>query len=127
MNKQPPCPCGSGKTYAICCAPLHQGRPAASAEALMRSRYCAYVLMLETYLRATWDAATCPGDLALSTEPRPKWTGLEIRAYQEAGDTAKVEFIARYKLGGRAHRLHEVSRFRRQDERWIYVDGEFAA
>jgi SEC-C motif domain protein len=59
----PPCPCGSGKGYAACCGLLHAGAPAADAEALMRSRYSAYVLGLADYLRATWHPA--PG--------RPNW------------------------------------------------------
>ncbi|HMR70993.1 MAG TPA: YchJ family metal-binding protein, partial [Rubrivivax sp.] len=36
---------------------------------------------------------------------------------------AEVEFVARSKLGGRAQRLHETSRFERRDGRWVYVDG----
>jgi SEC-C motif-containing protein len=32
--------------------------------------------------------------------------------------------VARSKLGGRAQRLHETSRFVREDGRWFYVDGE---
>jgi len=39
-------------------------------------------------------------------------------------DAATVEFVARSKLGGRAQRLHEVSRFVREGGRWYYVDGE---
>ena len=39
-------------------------------------------------------------------------------------DHATVEFVARSKLGGRAQRLHETSRFVREDGRWFYVDGD---
>lgn len=124
------CPCGSPRPYAACCQPLHQGAAAASAEALMRSRYSAYVLGLEDYLLATWHADTRPAALDLGAEPRAKWLGLEVKRHQPPGnaladDEARVEFVARYKVGGRAHRLHEVSRFRRVDGRWYYVDGEF--
>jgi len=48
------CPCDSGKAYKQCCHPLHEGSPAANAEQLMRSRYTAYVLMLEEYLLQTF-------------------------------------------------------------------------
>ena len=48
------CPCGSGKSYAVCCGLLHTGAAAPTAEALMRSRYSAYGLGLEPYLLATW-------------------------------------------------------------------------
>ena len=36
------CPCGSGLAYEACCGPIIAGAPAATAEALMRSRYSAY-------------------------------------------------------------------------------------
>ena len=49
-----PCPCGSGDTLDHCCGPLHRGeRKAATAEALMRSRYSAYALGKLDYLIAT--------------------------------------------------------------------------
>jgi SEC-C motif domain protein len=54
-----------------------------------------------------------------------KWIELEVRKHQQAGDEATVEFVARYKIGGRAERLHEVSRFIREEGRWFYVDGSF--
>lgn len=43
---------------------------------------------------------------------------------QLAPEHAIVEFIARYKLSGRAHRLHEISRFVYQAGQWFYVDGD---
>jgi len=90
----------------------------------MRSRYSAFVLGLSDYLLATWHASTRPAIL----EPDPpgsKWLGLEVRRHLAAGaDRASVEFVARSKLGGRAHRLHELSRFVREGGRWYYVDGE---
>ena len=36
---------------------------------------------------------------------------------------AEVLFVARSKLGGRAHRLQECSRFVRESGRWYYIDG----
>lgn len=119
-----PCPCGSGRAYAACCGRWHAGEPAPDAEALMRSRYSAYVLDLLPYLRATWAPETCPADLT-PNPPGLKWLGLEVRrhAAQDA-DHATVEFVARSRLGGRATRLHETSRFERRDGRWLYVDGE---
>ena len=94
----------------------------------MRSRYSAYVLGLEPYLLATWHAGTRPTALDLDKETSPRWLGLDIKRHQATGpDSAVVEFVARYKTGGRAHRLHEVSRFVREDGQWYYVDGEFPA
>ncbi len=120
------CPCGSGRPYERCCGPLHLGAPAADAQVLMRSRYAAYVLGLEPYLLATWHPSTRPERLDLDAEAAPKWLGLEVRRHETAGaDEAIVEFVARYRLGGRGHRLHELSRFVCEAGRWFYVDGRF--
>ena len=123
-----PCPCGSTSAYAECCGALHAGATAPTAEALMRSRYSAYVMALEPYLLTTWHASTRPTQLDLATDNKSQWLGLEVKRQQVTGsDNAIVEFLARYKTGGRAHRLHETSRFIREDGRWYYVDGEFPA
>lgn len=127
INALNPCPCGNPDGYASCCGRLHAGEPAATAVALMRSRYSAYVLKREEYLLATWHADTRPPALALlAQQPPPTWLGLEIRSeHQRDADHARVEFIARYRLGGgRAQRQHEESRFVREDGRWYYRDGE---
>ena len=144
IKKPAACPCG-GASYAICCAPFIDGAAIpASAEQLMRSRYTAYTLGNEAYLRATWHPSTCPPEAILDEGEKTKWLGLEIKsalrlrkrnerherneAESGAGQDS-VEFVARYKLGGRAHRLHEVSRFVREDDgkgpRWFYLDGSF--
>lgn len=120
------CPCESRRPFSACCGPFLDGEAIPpSAEALMRSRYTAYVLARESYLRDTWHPSTRPTVLDLVAEPRPKWLGLDVlgHAIQDATH-ATVEFVARYKLGGRAHRLHEISRFVREGDRWFYVDGD---
>ena len=124
-DNNPPCPCGNGQPYDRCCGRhLDGGEPAPSAEALMRSRYCAYVKRREDYLLATWHAATRPVSLDLAVEVPPQWLGLDVRRHDpQDADHATVEFVARYKINGRAHRLHETSRFVREDGRWLYVDG----
>jgi SEC-C motif-containing protein len=97
--------------------------PAPDAEALMRSRYSAFVLQQADYLRATWHASTRPD--TLDFELGTRWLGLEVRRHQVTGpDAAEVEFVARYRLGGKATRLHEKSRFVREEGRWFYVDGD---
>ncbi|MDB5727599.1 MAG: hypothetical protein JWQ00_804 [Noviherbaspirillum sp.] len=90
----------------------------------MRSRYTAYVLRKEDYLKATWHARTRPAE-AFARDDEVKWLGLEVREHAPAGDQATVEFVARYKVGGRAHRMHEISRFLRESGRWFYLDGSF--
>lgn len=90
----------------------------------MRSRYSAYVKGLEAYLLASWHSSTRPAALDLALAPQPKWLGLEVKACVDAGDEATVEFVARCRVGGRAQRMHEVSRFLREQGRWFYVDGD---
>ena len=120
------CPCGLGRPYAACCGPLHAGATAETAEALMRSRYSAYVLGDIDYLLASWHADTRPDRLDLGDVAATRWLGLEVRRHAMTGaDSAIVEFVARYKSGGApAVRLHELSRFVRADGRWFSVDGD---
>ncbi len=91
----------------------------------MRSRYSAYTLLREDYLFATWHPSTRPSSLGLAEEVATKWLGLKVRRHEQLdADHAIVEFVARYKVNGRAHKLQEVSRFVRENERWFYVGGE---
>ena len=122
-----PCPCGNAVGYTQCCGPLHDGRVADSAEALMRSRYSAYVLKREDYLLATWHTSTRPPNLNLGAQqPAPSWLGLDVKRHETEGDEATVEFIARLRYaGGKAQRMHEISRFVREAGRWYYLDGSF--
>ncbi|MFL6550764.1 MAG: YchJ family protein [Povalibacter sp.] len=124
MTKSELCPCGTGKAYPACCGQWHAGKPAPSAEALMRSRYVAFVLKNEAYLLSTWDPSTRPA--AVPFEPDLKWLGLKVVDARPLSTTrAEVEFIARFRVGGgSAARLHERSRFIREGDRWFYIDGE---
>lgn len=91
----------------------------------MRSRYTAFTLHDKAYLLASWHASTRPASLDLQQSPSAKWLGLKVIAHKtQDANHATVEFVARHKLSGRAHRLHEVSRFVREDGRWFYLDGE---
>jgi SEC-C motif domain protein len=131
------CPCGGASPerrtsdhaplYAECCGRFIEGGAfPANAMELMRSRYTAYVLGNTPYLRMTWAENTCPADLDASGDTATRWLGLQIRRHVQLDENhAEVEFVARYKTGGRAHRLHETSRFiRNAQHRWLYVDGE---
>jgi SEC-C motif-containing protein len=123
------CPCGSGLDYDVCCGRfLAGGVPPANPEQLMRSRYTAYTLGREDYLLNSWHESTRPESLGLHADLPVKWLGLKIVRTQagKAGDNAGlVEFVARYKVNGKAERIHEVSRFVKEDCRWYYVSGEF--
>ena len=129
------CPCGQTTArqqplaYAACCGRYVEHfdtMPAPDAQSLMRSRYTAFVAERADYLQATWHTTTRPA--ALDFDVGTKWLGLEVRAHCTMGDDrAEVEFVARYRVGGRAVRLHETSRFVREGGRWFYVDGDIKA
>ena len=130
-----PCPCGRTNTkpkgevltFDACCGPYHAGLVAPDAECLMRSRYSAFVRGNVPYLLATWHHSQSPATLALETAAQ--WLGLEIKQHRTtvpgtAEETAEVEFVARYRVGGKAVRQHERSRFVREEGRGYYVDGD---
>ncbi|MDX9687091.1 YchJ family protein [Halopseudomonas formosensis] len=124
-----PCPCGDGRPYADCCQPLHQGRPAAGAGRLMRSRYSAYVLGLIDYLVQT----TLPAQQALLDRQameqwsrESEWLGLEVTEDAPDGDTAsraRVSFVARWAdPDGTRHSHLERSEFCQLDGSWYFID-----
>jgi SEC-C motif domain protein len=90
----------------------------------MRSRYVAFVMRNERYLLATWHSSTRPESVAFREQL--KWLGLKVVQAKDTGvDTAEVEFIARFRIGGAtAARHHERSRFVKIAGRWFYVDGD---
>lgn len=130
------CPCGRTDlrsrplSYAACCGRYldhFADTPAPDAESLMRSRYTAFAQGRSDYLLATWHVSQRPATLELDAGMR--YIGLDVRSrHQRDGTHATVEFVARQRdAGGRAHRLHERSRFVQEDGRWFYVDGELEA
>ena len=122
------CPCGSNKNITDCCLRyLDNLESAPNAEALMRSRYTAFTLQREDYLLATWHKSTRPQSLGLADDVHTKWIGLLVKRHeQQNADHAIVEFVASYKVKGRAYKLHEVSRFVREEGRWFYVDRDLS-
>ena len=127
-NNMGPCRCDTGMDYAACCGPLHHGeRSAATAVALMRSRFTAFALGEVGYLLDTWHPSTRPADLDL--DDAVVWRRLQIVDTEAGGEddaTGVVQFRAQYVRDGSRHILHERSRFTRdRDGRWRYVDGDF--
>ncbi len=113
------CPCGSKKPFTQCCERIINGTQfAATPEALMRSRYTAYTLHNAQYLNESWHPSTRPESIDMDTSIQ--WLRLKIIST----DTDHVEFIATYRVNGKAFRLHENSHFKFEDERWLYVEGE---
>lgn len=125
------CPCQSGKSYADCCEPLHQGvAQAQTAEKLMRSRYCAFKLGLVAYLLETMADSLKQANEAEALQhsiDSTEWLGLQVIDHGEVSpQQAFVEFVAFYQdseqqLG----QLHERSRFDYADGRWFYAAGEW--
>ncbi|WP_147794815.1 YchJ family protein [Cellulomonas sp. Y8] len=119
------CPCLSGLPYDECCGPRHRGeRTAATAEALMRSRYSAFAVGDAAYLLRTWHPSTRPRTVDL--DDAVVWRRLDVLGTDRGGpfDSAgTVEFRASYSDPQGRGSLHEVSRFVREDGAWTYVDG----
>jgi len=92
----------------------------------MRSRYTAFVLRDAPYLLASWHPNTRPAEITFEADQR--WLGLKIVSCQQGtlqDSTGVVEFLARYKINGKAHRLRETSRFGRVADCWVYIDGQY--
>ena len=121
------CPCSRPLKFVDCCGRYlghFDETPAPEAESLMRSRYSAFVLGDREYLLSTWHPKYRAAKLELEADTR--WLGLEVRSHRVIdADHAEVEFVARSRPpGGKAARLHERSRFVRENGRWCYLDGE---
>ncbi|MGR8933442.1 MAG: YchJ family protein [Gammaproteobacteria bacterium] len=100
-------------------------KTAATAETLMRSRFSAFVLQLEDYLLATWDKSNCPTHIDFSKDAA-EWQHLEIidcKKGSVSDNKGVVEFKAYYRLNGEEYALHEISRFIKQQGRWLYASG----
>lgn len=118
------CPCGRGPAFEACCGRhIGTGVPAPDAESLMRSRYTAFVRGDAVHLLATWHVSTRPASIGF--DEGVKWLALEVKRHTPIDEGhAEVEFVARSRLQGRGQRLHERSRFVREDGHWFYEDGD---
>lgn len=120
-----PCPCGSGRAFASCCAPyVVDGLAPPTAEATMRSRYAAYALGVPDHLFRTWHPRTRPAEVSVPDETR--WTGLDVLDVVGGGAddaTGVVEFVAHWNTDVQQGVLRERSTFARRGGRWVYVDG----
>lgn len=124
------CPCGSGKGFDLCCEPYLAGKALPeTAEALMRSRYSAYVRQLIPYLKETLWPKYQPSFDAQGTArwaAESHWTGLNVLATDKSGPADRdgtVLFEAKYLSGGKLHVHRELSRFRKKSGRWYYVEA----
>lgn len=146
------CPCGLGLALAECCGRVQERFAATgeltapTAEALMRSRFTAFARLgladlnhddgaaesaaMVAYLRATWVAEHRPSAADLTpipAEPAARFTRLAVLSTEDGGpfqDRGVVEFVAVGQGAEGRFRLHETSRFCREDGAWVYVDGD---
>ena len=129
---QQSCHCGSGKKYKLCCQPfIDHKRLAPTPEALMRSRYSAYVKKDFAYIK---DTATGPAQQNFDENSvrtrmdQVTWLNLQILHVSSITPTDTigfVEFIARFSQDGTEESLHEISEFHKKDKKWYYFDGKF--
>ena len=122
------CPCGSEKSYNNCCEPYHAGEALApTSEALMRSRYCAFVKNEMDYLSDTTDPQTrdkIDEDANREWAERAQFQKLEILSSEEKSTKGLVEFKAYYNIDDEDYIHHELSTFRKQDGEWFFKSGK---
>ncbi|MGZ9898300.1 YchJ family protein [Shewanella gaetbuli] len=138
------CPCNSQLSYADCCQTLHSSsNMATTAEQLMRSRYCAFVVEDYRYLIDTHYKDFLHGlTQAQLAQNNPQWLSLEVIEHQllSANPTVKnriafnhnypnlpqamVIFKAWYKTDKSVDVIYEASHFVFESNRWFYTYGE---
>ena len=124
------CACGTGIPFARCCEPfLKKTASPATAVALMRSRYSAFVRHDIDYLVDTVAPDRRKEVIRKGIEEwshNSRWAGLEIIAVQQGGPedrTGQVEFIAKYHEDQEEKAHHELATFVKVDGKWYFEDG----
>lgn len=133
ISPNDPCPCGRGLKYKKCCGALHRGQSAATPEALMRSRYSAYVVKNVDYIMKTThplspfyqaDPAAWQAQLSIFCTTT-RFEKLDV-LFVKKGDTPDegyVTYRATMFRGDQDISSTENSLFRRLQGRWLYVKG----
>jgi len=127
------CPCGSGRQYSDCCEQYISGKAnPPTAEALMRSRYSAYVeheidYIINTCVHKGKDDIDYKSTRDWSEQS--KWLGLKIISVEKGSvnDTeGTVEFEASYERDGLKDVHHEKAKFKKgkaESPLWLYDEG----
>ena len=129
------CPCGSGRNYSACCEPYISGKAKPpTAEALMRSRYSAYVehaidYIIDTCVHRGRDDIDYKSTRDWSEQST--WLGLKIISVEKGGPTdteGVVEFEAVYEKDGLKDIHHETAKFKKEggEGAWLYVEGRIS-
>ena len=116
------CPCNPNKKYSDCCLKAHQNiHSVTSAEALMRSRYSAFVLANIDYLQKSHHSSTRPSKREkkeiLAWTKSVNWLKLEVLKTTET----TVEFKAFFMENGSIDVIHENSLFCKENDHWVYL------
>ena len=125
----PLCPCGSQKTYELCCELfIEKKQIPQTPEQLMRSRYTAYSLAKIDYIKSTMRGKPLIGfneSEAKKWASEVTWTGLKIiQSYVETPKKGFVEFLATFMEDKQLDTIHELSEFHQENNVWFYVDGQ---
>jgi len=125
------CHCGTGLNYRDCCKPYIKGKKnAPTAEALMRSRYSAYVVGAIDYIFSTCSeniSSRMDYESTKRWSEKATWRGFKILAVKGGEETSgrgTVHFEAYYEQEFMNHIYHEIANFEKENDRWIYVGGE---
>lgn len=132
MENQTTCPCGSNSGYTACCKLAHDNiHSVQSAEALMRSRYTAFVLAKGDYLQKSQHSSTRPNKREVSDivqwAKSVQWATLDVIqciAGLVNDSEGQVAFKAYYMEQGKPSVIQENSRFVKENEHWVYLDGK---
>ena len=125
------CICNSGLLPAECCEPiLNKEKTALTAEALMRSRYTAYVLGDVNYIRDTSTGIALEefnAEDASNFVKDVEFLGLDI-IHTEKGEEndakGTVEFTFHYRYNNKDYSQHEISKFVKKDGQWLFEDSD---
>lgn len=126
------CPCGSKKKYKKCCKIYHDGTLPQNALLLMKSRYSAFVINNSKYIIKTTHEKN--PDYTQNIETWKKslekfslltdFKKLHIIEFIDGEAEAFVTFKAEIFQNGSDISFIEKSRFLKEDNRWLYINGE---
>lgn len=137
LNVNNPCPCGSLQKYKKCCKVFHDKiKLPKTAFELMKSRFTAFAVQNADYIIFTThkdnpdftnDIKSWKADI-LDFSQNTNFEKLEILDFSKEQLTdveSYVTFKATLKQNGKDISFIEKSRFLKEDEKWLYVDGQF--
>ncbi|OCL94103.1 hypothetical protein AAX29_00646 [Aliarcobacter thereius] len=128
------CPCGSLKKYKKCCKIFHDNiKFPSNALELMKSRFSAFAFLRSDYIMKTTHKKNC--DFSLDTLAWNKdieqfckntsFKELEILDFIDDDFESFVTFKANLYQNKKDLSFIEKSRFLKENNIWLYVDGEF--